>query len=191
MYARKIANDESPEIAIQVFRDVMTNLMPAMKPESDFYVFTAGQVLAEWILFTREFFAQFDYEAKAVMPWAKPSPGMGDTESWGQAIEYILYFKRGDRKARQDRVNGFFTDSTIPAAKLLHPHEKPILLLRRLIEHSTDAGDFLVDPFGGSGSLVRAAKTCGRSAVAIELDKMNWQLASEALANHEGAGLFG
>jgi adenine-specific DNA-methyltransferase len=55
-----------------------------------------------------------------------------------------------------------------------------------LIEASTDAGDFVVDPFGGSGSLVRAARNIGRSAVAIEYDETNFKLADEALHSKEG-----
>jgi adenine-specific DNA-methyltransferase len=189
-YARKIAGDESPEQAITLFQEVVTALIPAMKPESDFYVFTAGQVLKEWLFMTQEFFPKFGYEPKGILVWAKGSPGLGDLESWGQALEYILYFKRGNRQATQTRQNGFFTDQQIAPGKLIHPHEKPTSLLVKLIEHSTNRGDLVVDIFGGSGSLVRAAQRVGRSAVAMEIDEKNYKLAQEALTNSEGAGLF-
>jgi adenine-specific DNA-methyltransferase len=46
-----------------------------------------------------------------------------------------------------------------------------------LSKHSTDPGECVVDPFGGSGSLARAARECGRSGVSIEKDKYNYDLA--------------
>ena len=170
-YARKIANDESPKVAITVFIDVISNLMPAMKPESDFYVFTAGQVLTKWLVFTKPFFEKFGYERKAVMPWAKGSPGLGDLIFRARRSNTFCTSKGARARLLQTRQNGFFTDPQIAPGKLIHPHEKPTSLLVKLIEHSTDKGDLVIDPFGGSGSLVRAAQQVERSAVAIELDK--------------------
>ncbi len=69
--------------------------------------------------------------------------------------------------------------------ELIHPHEKPGPLLEALIKASTHEGDLIVDPFGGSGSLVRAAKNCNRSAVAIEYDEFNYQEAVKALGERE------
>lgn len=72
---------------------------------------------------------------------------------------------------------------------MIHPHEKPTALLELFIKHSTSKGDFIVDPFGGSGSLVRAAKRLERSAVAIEYDEKNYQLALKKL-QQEGEALI-
>jgi adenine-specific DNA-methyltransferase len=191
-WARKIANDATPEEALEIFRQVMASLLPAMKDESDLYIFTAGQVLEEWLVETKRFLGEYGFTRRGILIWAKGTPGLGDLESWGQAIEYILYYKKGTRprSAGITRANGFFQDPQIPPLKLIHPHEKPITLLRKFIEHSTDKDDWLVDPFGGSGSLVRAAEACGRNAVAIELDERNYKLAKDALDSSEGGGFF-
>jgi DNA modification methylase len=182
-YARKIEGDESVEGALELFREVMDVTLPGMKDESDIYIFTSGVVLAEWMAFTKEYLEPHGFLRKAVMPWIKNSPGMGDLDSWGAAIEFIIYHKRGKRKMRpgQKRTNGYFMDETISPRKLIHPHEKPIGLLMKLIEHSTDPGELVVDPFGGSGSLVRAARATGRHGVAIEYDQKNYELAKHAL----------
>jgi len=52
----------------------------------------------------------------------------------------------------------------------VHPNEKPLDLLRQLVLDFTDAGDSILDPFAGSGSLGRAAASEGRRAVLVESD---------------------
>jgi site-specific DNA-methyltransferase (adenine-specific) len=181
LHARKILGDGSPDEALALFEAVMDATMPGMKDQSDIYIFTSNTVLEEWLAFTREYLPQFGFERKGILYWCKNSPGLGDLDSWGAAIEFILYYKRGKRKIKARRANGFFLDNTIHPGKLIHPHEKPVGLLSKLILHSTDPGDLVVDAFGGSGSLVRAAKATGRHGVAIELDQVNYDKANRAL----------
>jgi adenine-specific DNA-methyltransferase len=180
-YARKIANDESPEVAMRVFREVMDALLPKTADDCDLYVFTAYQVLKEWLGLLDDLGARHGFVRKAVLVWEKDGPGMGDLDSWGQGHEFILYLKKG-RRARSDRRrNGVLHVPQLRPKELIHPHEKPTALLEILLRHSTDPGDFVVDPFGGSGSLARAARNIGRNAVCIELEEYNAKLAQEKL----------
>jgi adenine-specific DNA-methyltransferase len=187
-YARKIANDESPEQAMEVFAQVMQSVIPGMKDESDIYVFTAHQVLKEWLVFTDELFGPYGFNRKAILVWEKDGPGMGDLKSWGMGCEFILYFKRGGRNLTDKRRNNVLHIPQLRPGELIHPHEKPLPLLELLLKHSTMEGDFVVDPFGGSGSLVRAAQRINRSAVAIELDEKNATLARKKLEEGDGGG---
>lgn len=50
-----------------------------------------------------------------------------------------------------------------------HPTEKPVSILRPLIESFTRPGDLVLDPFAGSGSTCVAADQCGRRWIGIEL----------------------
>lgn len=187
-YARKIANDESPEVAIKVFRDVMESVIPGMKDESDIYIFTAHQVLQEWLVFTQDLLEPHGFRRKAILVWEKEGPGMGDLNSWGMGCEFILYYKRGNRERSDNRRNNVLHIPQLRPNELIHPHEKPEALLELLIKHSTNKGQFVLDPFGGSGSLVRAARRCGRSAVSIELDEKNFELANRKLNEGDGGG---
>lgn len=45
----------------------------------------------------------------------------------------------------------------------IHPTQKPIELLKQLIEIFTDIGDVVIDPVAGSGSTLRACAEIGRS----------------------------
>lgn len=52
--------------------------------------------------------------------------------------------------------------------KTIHPSEKPLHILRLLIEYACPPGGLVVDPFAGSGSTLGAARQCGRRAIGIE-----------------------
>ena len=53
----------------------------------------------------------------------------------------------------------------------IHPAQKPIGLLKKLIETFTDEGDVVIDPCCGSGTTLRAAYELGRSAYGFEIDR--------------------
>jgi site-specific DNA-methyltransferase (adenine-specific) len=48
------------------------------------------------------------------------------------------------------------------AEKTPHPTQKPIELIRRLVEGSSDPGDLVIDPFAGSGTTLVVAELTGR-----------------------------
>jgi len=188
-YATKILNDENPEVAWDIFQQVMTNLMPALKAESDIYIFTAHQVLEEWLVWTRQFFEPFGFTRKAILVWQKDGPGMGDLQTWGMGCEFILYYKRGSRDRTDTRRNNVLSFPQIRPGQLIHPHEKPEPLIDLLVKHSTSAGDWIVDPFVGSGAVVRSARKNGRNSVGMELDPVRYERAIKKLNGGEGAGM--
>lgn len=58
-----------------------------------------------------------------------------------------------------------------PHRSKLHPTMKPIGLLRKLILNSSNTGDYVLDPFLGSGSTLIACEQTKRKCLGIELDK--------------------
>lgn len=187
--ARKIANDESPEVAIAVFNSVMDSLLPGTVDECDMYIFTAHQVLREWLV-VADSLGRHGFRRCGILVWQKDGPGMGDLEgSWGMSHEFIIFLKKGNRERSSGvaRRSGVLAIPQLRPNQLIHPHEKPTALLSELIRFSTDPGDFIVDPFCGSGSTVRAARENGRSAVAIELDQNNFEIANNKLLSQEQA----
>jgi len=67
----------------------------------------------------------------------------------------------------------------------IHPTQKPIKLLQRLIHLFTDEGDTVIDPCCGSGSTVIAAARCGRSGYGFEIKKDFFTLSSGWVAKEK------
>jgi site-specific DNA-methyltransferase (adenine-specific) len=61
----------------------------------------------------------------------------------------------------------------------IHPTQKPIKLLKNLIEIFTDEGDVVIDPVAGSGTTLIAALELNRKAYGFEIKKPFYKDASE------------
>jgi len=68
---------------------------------------------------------------------------------------------------------------------LRHPTEKPVALMRLLIESSSLPGEIVLDPFAGVGSTLVAAVVTGRRAIGIEIDERYAEIAAERLRKAE------
>ena len=62
-----------------------------------------------------------------------------------------------------------------------YPTQKPILLLERIINISTDKDDIVLDPFCGSGTTLVAAKLLGRNYIGIDKSKDAIEITMERL----------
>lgn len=67
----------------------------------------------------------------------------------------------------------------------IHPAQKPVKVLKQLIEIFTDPEDVVIDPCAGSGSTLRAAAELGRSAFGFEIDRNFYRRAKEEMLAFE------
>lgn len=63
----------------------------------------------------------------------------------------------------------------------IHPTQKPVNILKRLIEIFTDEGDTVIDPCAGSGSTLRACKELNRHSYGFEIDRNFYKKAKEEM----------
>lgn len=63
----------------------------------------------------------------------------------------------------------------------IHPTQKPVGVLKRLVEVFTDPGDVVIDPVAGSGTTLRAAFELGRPSYGFEVDKHFYMAAQEKM----------
>ena len=63
----------------------------------------------------------------------------------------------------------------------IHPTQKPVQLLKQLIEIFTDEGDVVIDPCAGSGSTLRACAEINRSCYGFEIKKDYYKLAKQKI----------
>lgn len=66
----------------------------------------------------------------------------------------------------------------------IHPTQKPINLLKRLIEIFTDEGDVVIDPVAGSGSTLRACAELNRNCYGFEIKKDFYKKAKELMLSN-------
>ena len=65
----------------------------------------------------------------------------------------------------------------------IHPTQKPVKLLQKLIYQFTDPGEVVIDPVAGSASSIIAALECGRSGYGFEIKKDFYKKACERIDN--------
>lgn len=100
-------------------------------------------------------------------------------------FEYILMFTKGERSINFPSTPDILS---IPIKKLKnadgsnqHDCEKPIELMKILIENSTKKGEIVLDPFMGIGSTCVASKMLERDYIGIEIDPKYFKIAEERL----------
>jgi len=72
-------------------------------------------------------------------------------------------------------VIDWVNDGDIPLYHKIHPTQKPVRLLEKLISIFTDEGDVVIDPVAGSGSTLVAANNLGRKGYGFEIKKDFYQ----------------
>ena len=60
--------------------------------------------------------------------------------------------------------------------------EKPVPMLRHMLEASSRPGDLILDPFAGSGSTLEAARETGRRSIGIEKDERYCEMTATRLS---------
>ena len=116
---------------------------------------------------------------KSIIAWVKNNWSMGDLEhehgrQWEAicfyAMEEHAFIKRIPDVIREDRTGN-----------LLHPTEKPVNLIKKII--MANEGRLIFDPFCGSGTTLVAAKQEGREYLGIEIDEKYYLEAKQKVEN--------
>ena len=124
-------------------------------------------------------------ETRMVLTWEKGEHvGMGDLAlPWKPNTEEVYVLGEGFHGHRGSSViKAFAIAGTVGQAAngtRLHPTEKPVGLLRYLIERCPPG--VVADPFTGSGSTLRAAKDLGRTAIGVEIDERYCEIAARRM----------
>lgn len=110
---------------------------------------------------------------KTVVVWDKRNPGLGS--GIRNEHEEIVLLRKGSPVERWQGGNvwDFFRGFGRPE----HPHQKPLTVMRRLVEYFSPPHGLVVDPFCGSGSTLVACKELGRRGFGVEIDPDHADLA--------------
>ena len=137
---------------------------PKMKTNSHVYIFTSWKVYEKVKPIVEKYF-----DIRNCLVWNKTEWGMGDlNNNYADKYEMIIFASQGKRKlyAEKRPVNVL---TYAPTNNEEHPTQKPIELLKELIENSTKEGELVLDYLAGSGSTLNASKELKRKWLGIEI----------------------
>jgi hypothetical protein len=113
--------------------------------------------------------------------WVKQPSTKNTSKRLSCFVEEILIERRGGTyNAGLDWANYVGVYHDIILEKRVHPYQKPLSLLERLIAIYTNPGETIFDPFFGSGSTLIAANRQRRNAIGCELNPKYYQAFMEA-----------
>ena len=171
---RPIAND-NPDAALRELRDALDALHPKLATDAHVLCFCRWKEEPAF----REVITSVGLELRGSLIWVKSATGMGDLEgSFAPQHERILHAVKGSPKLFE-RASDVVQCPRASTAR--HPAEKPIEVLQTFIRATTVEGELVVDPFGGVGSTLVAARDLGRNFWGCELDEQYHRIGRERL----------
>lgn len=96
-------------------------------------------------------------------------------------LEFILFLRKGAAKYINDMGHSNCLSVPNILGNKRHPTEKPIPLMRVMIENSSKKGDVVFDPFMGGGSTAIACMQSDRHFVGCEIDKQYFDVAMQRI----------
>lgn len=112
------------------------------------------------------------------MFWVKPFSTKNFSTHIGRFIEMILILRGGAFNCLHwSQMTGVYDDRLIHSP--IHPFEKPLSLIERLVRIYSNSGDTILDPFNGSGTTGEACIRLGRNYIGIERESKYCELSRE------------
>lgn len=166
---RTILNDHMETDEFKKFmKSVFTVMNGSSKPGAMTYVVMSAQEWGNLMLTLGE--SGFHWSSTII--WNKDHFVMS-RKDYHTKYEPIWYgWKEGNSRLHplSDRTQSDVWDFARPIKSEEHPTMKPVSLVARAIENSTNNGDIVLDLFGGSGTTLIAAEQLQRSCRMMELD---------------------
>ena len=167
----KIEND------IAVNAEFLDECKRVLKDTGAFYCFTRWDVYPSWI---EQISKRF--KVKNCIVWFKRGGGLGDLKKgYIYNHEFIIYCAEKNHRLNGKRRNDVFEFAKDAPSTYVHPTQKPISLLKEIIERSSNEGGVVLDCFMGSGSTGVACANTNRRFIGIELDDGYFNIAKKRI----------
>jgi len=125
---------------------------------------------------------------KNIIVWVKPHSAPNFQKTWHNVTEFIFYgqkekFKPLNFGSHKEIYNAIFCPniSVFRKENTPHPTQKPLKVIKKLINVSSKEDDLILDPFLGSGTTAVAAKHLKRNFIGIEIDEKYCEIARKRL----------
>jgi DNA modification methylase len=169
---RGLLNDGKDE-AFDLLDKTCEVLQRKTAENSHLYFFCSWAVFSNFETIISKYFT-----IKTPIVWDKGNKGSGDLDNdWGNQTEIVIYCVKG-KKLVNNRRGNLISVPRLHTSKMVHPTQKPNELIKQILEVSFTDGDFIVDPFMGSGSTVKVCNELKAKCLGIELDKEMFNIAN-------------
>jgi len=129
------------------------------------------------------FFERKDYST-TLLVWHKPNAVPFGNGKYVSDIEYLIYI-RGKNATYNNEIkerSKLFSYNYPSTSERVHPTQKPIALIDKLLQIHSKSNDIILDPFLGSGTTCVAAKELGRRYIGIEISQKYVDIANKRLS---------
>ena len=157
-----------------------------LKPTGNLFIFTSYNMIGRWYNCL-----DHKFDTTNFMIWHKTNPAPKIFKA-GFLNSCEMIFTCWNKKhtwnfSSQSEMHNFLESSICMRPERLsnpkHPSQKPVKILKRLIEIASNKGDIIFDPFMGVGSVGVAALELQRRFIGIEIDAIYCQAARERITN--------
>lgn len=182
---KKYQRDALENDTIDVFADSLPLAFLASESDAALYLWFAGSLGHLAFDATR----RSGYEVRALIVWHKLNAHFGAFMSqYMPKHEPMLYcYKSGQSPKWRGPTNEVTVwEYEQPAKNAWHPTQKPVALMARAIQNSSDRTDTVLDLFGGSGSTLIACCQEGRVARLMEIDPAYVDVICRRYQEHTG-----
>ena len=166
---RPLANDFVTDAAFdQLLSDWFSNMSRVLKPGGSFYIWGGYANLGNYPPFLKKSGLYFSQG----IVWDKQHPVLTRKDFMG-AFEICFYGWKegaGHQFFGPNNATDLWHVKKVNPQSMIHLTEKPVELAVRAMKYSSQAGENVLDLFGGSGSTLIAAEQTGRKAFLMELD---------------------
>ena len=171
--------DDDPVAVMATLRTAFREMRRLLRHSGHAYIFVGSKPVDQVVII--DLLAQSGFDVDPIpLIWHKNSHTTVDWDyRYAPCYESILFCSNRQRRLTGKRENIFRIDND---PDRIHTAQKPIALLRLLIEQSSAVGEVVFDPFMGSGSTLVAAIESGRRYIGMECGKATFDAARLRIA---------
>lgn len=187
----KVNDSKSDEEYKEFLKKTLENALAIAEPDCHMFYFCDQNYI--WLLQT--LYKELGIKHQRVCLWVKNSAMVTPQVAFNKCYEPVVYGIKGKpflsnyhtsfsemmnkaigtgNRTHDDILDliDLWLEKRLPSSQYLHPTEKPSTIYERIIRRCSKPGDYILELFGGSGSIMAACEQMNRRCLMVELDPL-------------------
>lgn len=164
--------------------DFVSEFKRILKPDGNIFVFTSYNLIGKW---HEAFDSEFDTFQFFIWHKTNPMPKIYKNGFLNSCEMIVCMWNKGHKWnfSNQRDMHNFFESPICMGNERLknpkHPAQKPLKLIKHLMNIASNEGDIVYDPFMGVGTTCVAAVELNRKYIGVEIDKNFYEAANKRI----------